>query len=72
MLTFPQLYVLKGGYEHFVHEQGSLCQPQNHYLPMIHKEYKLVMRSNESRLAQEWKQLQIAKERCFTFQMADL
>lgn len=71
-LSFPQLYVLKGGYEQFVHERGHLCKPVHQYLPMIHSEFKSDMRSNESRLAQEWKQLKVAKDRCFTFQMADL
>lgn len=56
-LNFPQMFVLKGGYERFVGLSGLLCQPPMHYRPMIGKETRNIMRQEESRLAEEWKLL---------------
>lgn len=50
-LTFPQIYVLRGGYEAWAGLTGAP------YLPMYCKDHKEQMIAAEQRLAQEWKAL---------------
>ena len=60
-LSFPQLFVLKGGYEVFVREFGNACSPNNAYRPMLCRDWKQVMRVQESKVADEWKAIKKSK-----------
>lgn len=60
-LSFPQLFVLKGGYEVFVRESGHACSPHCAYRPMLCRDWKQVMRVQESKVAEEWKAIKKTK-----------
>ena len=60
-LSFPQLFVLKGGYEVFVREFGLACSPDCAYRPMLCRDWKQVMRVQESKVAEEWKAIKKSK-----------
>jgi Rhodanese-like domain len=60
-LSFPQLFVLKGGFEVFVREFGFACSPHCAYRPMLCRDWKQVMRVQESKVAEEWKAIKKTK-----------
>lgn len=64
ILSFPQLFILKGGYESFFDDNGELCEPAFGYRPMLDREYRDTMCNEEARLAEEWKQLK-SLGRCY-------
>lgn len=52
-LDFPQMYILKDGYEKFVQECGQICEPQFGYVPMLSQLHKEELRSAEKRRENE-------------------
>ncbi|KAL2093208.1 hypothetical protein ACEWY4_010520 [Coilia grayii] len=53
-LTYPELYILKGGYRDFFHSHKEFCEPQS-YCPMHHEDHKeeLLRCRQSSRLSAE-------------------
>ncbi|XP_012674187.2 M-phase inducer phosphatase 1-B-like isoform X2 [Clupea harengus] len=39
VLTYPELYILKGGYQDFFHSLKEFCEPQS-YCPMLHEDHR--------------------------------
>lgn len=60
-LDFPQIFVLKGGYDQFVKEYAGLCTPIGSYRTMLCKEYRDTLNKEESKKSQEWSQLKALK-----------
>jgi hypothetical protein len=60
-LDFPQIYVMKGGYDQFVREYAELCTPIGSYRTMLCKEFRETLNKEESKKSQEWSQLKILK-----------
>lgn len=60
-LDFPQIFVLKGGYEQFVKYYGRLCTPIGSYRTMLCKEFRDTLNREESKKSQEWSQLKTIK-----------
>jgi hypothetical protein len=60
-LDFPQIFVLKGGYELFVKDHGRLCTPIGSYRTMLCKEFRDTLNREESKKSQEWIQLKTIK-----------
>lgn len=63
ILTFPQLYVLKGGFEGFYKLSPQLCEGQDVYRPMSRPEFEEELQVNEKQVALEWRQLQLTKNK---------
>ena len=53
-LDFPQLFVMKGGYEQFVKESGSNCKPNHQYTTMLNEKWRSELKKEESRKNSEW------------------
>lgn len=60
-LDFPQIFVLKGGYDQFVKDHAGLCTPIGSYRTMLCKEYRDTLNKEESKKSQEWNQLKALK-----------
>ena len=60
-LTFPQMYVLKGGYEAFYKDNLDRCTPNGAYVPMYSTDWKQSMRRYETKVSEEWKTLKRTK-----------
>jgi hypothetical protein len=56
-LDFPQIFVLKGGYDQFVRDHAALCTPIGSYRTMLCKEFRDTLNREESKKSQEWTQL---------------
>lgn len=63
-LSFPQLYVLKGGFEGFFKSHPHLCVGEDTYRPMALEGYQDELHKYESQIAFEWRQLKISKALC--------
>jgi M-phase inducer tyrosine phosphatase len=53
-LTFPEIYILRGGYKAFYTEEKSLCEPAN-YVEMHHDDYRHELRKEMSNFKKSWK-----------------
>lgn len=60
-LSFPQLFVLKGGFEGFFGASPHLCRGEDTYRPMALHAYKDQFHMNEKRVTAEWQELKMAK-----------
>lgn len=54
-LDFPQLFVVKGGYEGFVSSHRESCEPAGAYRSMFCPESRLTLRDEESRHTEQWR-----------------
>ncbi|XP_048113373.1 M-phase inducer phosphatase 1-B-like [Alosa alosa] len=60
-LTYPELYILKGGYQDFYHSHKEFCEPQS-YCPMHHEDHReelLRCRQNSRVSAEERRRRQL-------------
>ena len=52
-LTFPEVYILDGGYREFFYQYRDLSNPEN-YTPMLHRKYKNELKKYRSK-SKSWK-----------------
>lgn len=53
-LTFPNLFVMEGGYKQFHERHPELCDPQHSYVSMWHPDYSRDLRRNEAEHRRSW------------------
>ena len=64
-LSYPQLYVLKGGFEQFYIDHPSFCTGEDTYRPMVLQQYRLDLKENDYKVANEWHQLKSRRHLIF-------
>lgn len=60
-LSFPQLFILKGGFEGFYNVSPHLCVGEDLYRPMLLPQYYEELQLAEKQASIEWRQLQLTK-----------
>lgn len=53
-LTFPEIYILKGGYKEFWRTEAEYCQPKN-YVEMNHNDHREALKLEMTRFKKSWK-----------------
>jgi hypothetical protein len=59
-LSYPELYILDGGYKAFFEKYSRLCTPRC-YLPMLHRDYQQMARRCRAQCNRDSKMLKQAK-----------
>lgn len=62
-LTYPEMYILEGGYSQFFKQNRSMCFPQN-YIEMEHKDHELACEKGMNKLKQRQK---LSRAQTFAF-----